>query len=241
MLSIKANDTLAYIVSNNHKTAEIFSAHGMDHCCRGQQTIEVAARQLNYTETQTKQLLNTLKKCSLQKKNIPDFETWNINTLVDYIEKRHHSYAEQSIAPLQSYLDRVALVHGEAHPELAQIAALFKQASGELVIHMKQEELTLFPLLRKISRSEHELSNNQINRLQEKITALQEDHDFEGESFRKVRALSNNYTTSEDACPTYRLTYQRLRDFEADLHFHVHLENNILFKKAQNRLATKMH
>jgi regulator of cell morphogenesis and NO signaling len=31
---------------------------------------------------------------------------------------------------------------------------------------------------------------------------------------------------------TYRVSFQELRQFEEDLHRHVHLENNILFPKS---------
>jgi len=35
-----------------------------------------------------------------------------------------------------------------------------------------------------------------------------------------------------DVCNTFAVTYQKLHEFEDDLHKHVHLENNILFPKA---------
>jgi regulator of cell morphogenesis and NO signaling len=41
----------------------------------------------------------------------------------------------------------------------------------------------------------------------------------------------------EFACPTYRVTYQKLKEFDDDLMTHVHLENNILFKKAGRQVV----
>jgi regulator of cell morphogenesis and NO signaling len=38
--------------------------------------------------------------------------------------------------------------------------------------------------------------------------------------------------TPADACPTYHAFYDGLKDFEQDLHQHIHLENNILFPRA---------
>ena len=58
------------------------------------------------------------------------------------------------------------------------------------------------------------------------------EHDNEGERFRKIEALSNGYAPPEDACNTYRVTLALLKEFEDDLHLHIHLENNILFPKA---------
>ncbi|MGH9827063.1 MAG: iron-sulfur cluster repair di-iron protein, partial [Blastocatellia bacterium] len=40
------------------------------------------------------------------------------------------------------------------------------------------------------------------------------------------------YTPPRDACMSFKALYEALREFEADLHQHVHLENNILFPRA---------
>jgi len=61
---------------------------------------------------------------------------------------------------------------------------------------------------------------------------MMQDHEVEGERFRKIADLSNNYAPPEDACNTYRVSLALLNEFEQDLHLHIHLENNILFPKA---------
>jgi regulator of cell morphogenesis and NO signaling len=65
------------------------------------------------------------------------------------------------------------------------------------------------------------------------IQMMMEEHDNEGERFRKIAALSGDYTPPADACNTYRVTFSLLQEFEEDLHRHIHLENNILFPKAE--------
>ena len=62
---------------------------------------------------------------------------------------------------------------------------------------------------------------------------MMNEHDNEGERFRKIAVLTNNYTPPEDACNTYKVTFAMLKEFEQDLHKHIHLENNILFPKAK--------
>ena len=49
---------------------------------------------------------------------------------------------------------------------------------------------------------------------------------------QKLRELTNDFTPPEHACTTWRVCYATLAEFEADLHQHIHLENNILFIKA---------
>ena len=49
---------------------------------------------------------------------------------------------------------------------------------------------------------------------------------------RTMRAASNGYAVPAEACVSYQALYRALAEFEADLHQHIHLENNILFPRA---------
>ena len=61
---------------------------------------------------------------------------------------------------------------------------------------------------------------------------LENEHEIVGKSMAEMRDLSNNYTLPSDSCASYALLFKMLDEFENDLHLHIHLENNILFKKA---------
>jgi regulator of cell morphogenesis and NO signaling len=61
---------------------------------------------------------------------------------------------------------------------------------------------------------------------------MKSEHQNEGDRFEKISYLTNNYTPPVHACNTYKVTFALLKEFEDDLHKHVHLENNILFPKA---------
>ena len=64
------------------------------------------------------------------------------------------------------------------------------------------------------------------------IQMMMDEHTIEGNRFRRIEELSNNYTPPHYACNTYRVSFALLKEFEQDLHLHIHLENNILFPKA---------
>ena len=64
------------------------------------------------------------------------------------------------------------------------------------------------------------------------IAMMEEEHDTEGERFRRIDSLTQSYTPPADACQTYRVAFSMLQEFEQDLHTHIHLENNVLFPKA---------
>jgi regulator of cell morphogenesis and NO signaling len=48
----------------------------------------------------------------------------------------------------------------------------------------------------------------------------------------EIRALTHDYQLPPYACSTVRALYEGLEALEADLHVHIHLENNILFPRA---------
>jgi regulator of cell morphogenesis and NO signaling len=64
------------------------------------------------------------------------------------------------------------------------------------------------------------------------IKVMEIEHENAGRLIAEINRLTGSYTTPEDACTTYKVLYKELKEFENDLHIHIHLENNILFPKA---------
>jgi regulator of cell morphogenesis and NO signaling len=164
-----------------------------------------------------------------------DFQSWPLDLLADYIEKKHHRYVQDKTLEIQPYLDKICRVHGEHHPELFEIKNEFNASAGELAAHMKKEELILFPFIRKMVKAKQESSNvvaAHFGTINNPIQMMMDEHTVEGNRFKRIEELSNNYTPPQDACNTYRVSFALLKEFEQDLHLHIHLENNILFPKA---------
>jgi regulator of cell morphogenesis and NO signaling len=65
---------------------------------------------------------------------------------------------------------------------------------------------------------------------------MEHEHDQAGEILFKIRKLTNNYIAPAEACTTFQVSLAELKEFEEDLHRHVHLENNILFPVAEKIL-----
>ena len=66
------------------------------------------------------------------------------------------------------------------------------------------------------------------------IQTMEYEHQAAGNILKVMSELTNHYTPPEGACATFQVTYKYLKDFEEDLHQHIHLENNILFPNAVN-------
>ncbi|MFL1011051.1 iron-sulfur cluster repair di-iron protein [Flavisericum labens] len=233
ILSNNAQKQIGQYVADDYRTAAIFSKYGIDFCCKGNRTIEEVCTKKNIDANQ---LLGELETLLNSKTNQSiDYNSWPMDLLVDYIEKKHHRYVEEKIPVLRQFLDKLCRVHGERHRELFEINELFIASAKELSAHMKKEELILFPFVKKMASavsSQSGVEEPYFGTVENPIAMMMQEHDNEGERFRKIAELTNNYNPPADACNTYRVTYAMLDEFEKDLHLHIHLENNILFPKA---------
>ena len=69
------------------------------------------------------------------------------------------------------------------------------------------------------------------------IAVMEQEHDRAGALLSELRAVTGGYHPPHWACETYRALYHGLSELEAQMHLHVHLENNILFPRALAAVA----
>lgn len=227
------NKTIGAFVAEDFRTAAVFSKYKIDFCCKGNRTIdEVCDKQ----EIDPKVLLKKIQQAlSADDRTTINFNSWPLDLLADYIEKTHHRYVEEKTTIIMQFLNKLCSVHGGNHPELFKINTLFSECAGELAQHMKKEELILFPFVKKMvntKETEGALAQPAFGTVSNPIAMMMHEHDTEGERFREIASLTNDYTVPADGCTTYRVTFAMLKEFEENLHTHIHLENNILFPKA---------
>ena len=224
---------IGQIVAEDYRTAQIFKNHKIDFCCQGNRSIQEAAEK---SKIEPQVLINEINAIQQEvKEGTVDYKTWPLDLLADYIEKKHHRYVVEKTPVLKAYLEKLCKVHGERHPELFEITDHFNKSAGELAAHMQKEEIILFPTIRKMVKAKQngsKMEKPHFGTVQNPIQMMMTEHENEGERFRLIDELSNNYTPPQDACSTYRVAYALLQEFENDLHQHIHLENNILFPKA---------
>ncbi|HPR30910.1 MAG TPA: iron-sulfur cluster repair di-iron protein [Prolixibacteraceae bacterium] len=229
---IEKNTPIGTIVRENFKTAKIFEKYRIDFCCGGSQALSDACHNAGISaESLLSELQETLNHTD------PDaawLEQMALDRLCTYILERHHRYVRDTLPFLKAKLTKLCEVHGENHPELYEVRRLFEQAGENLSQHMLKEERILFPAIAQnvliVNSPGH--SGDDLIDIQSPIDQMEEEHRVEGDRFETIAQLTENFTAPPDGCNTYRVTYQTLREFEQDLHRHIHLENNLLFKKA---------
>ena len=225
--------TIGEMVADDYRTAAVFTSFGIDFCCKGNRTLDEVCES---NKIAPEQLLQELQAAIVQQGGTAtNYQSWPIDLLADYIEKTHHRYVAEKMPVLVQYLQKLCKVHGQRHPELFEIAEEFMQSANELANHMKKEEMILFPYVRQLAvakTSGEKAGRPAFGTVQNPIRMMMDEHSAEGERFARISELSGQYTAPADGCTTYRVAFDMLKEFEQDLHLHIHLENNILFPKA---------
>ena len=239
MINIK-EQTLATIVTNNHFTVPVLEKYHLDFCCKGKRTLADACIEKGLPlETITEELEKS--SAALQTNKMP-FMEMTAEQLISYILIHHHFYVKQSMPTILGHLEKVATKHGDRFPYMVEVFVLFKEIYEEMTAHMHKEEMILFPRIKEVAAMQdaHQHSTLSEGYLTAPIEVMEHEHDQAGEILYKIRKLTNNYTPPAEACTTFQVSLAELKEFEEDLHRHVHLENNILFPLAEKMLNKQM-
>ena len=99
--------TIGELVAEDYRTAQVFKNHKIDFCCKGNRTLSEVVTTKGIT---LENLLEDLQAVqNSEKTDQPDFKTWPLDLLIDYIEKKHHRYVEQQIPVLKQYLTKLCM------------------------------------------------------------------------------------------------------------------------------------
>ena len=236
-MSAIAEKTVRELALESSSATRVFEKLGIDYCCGGGASLEEAcgAKNLRLEEVQNA-LDAAANECASGKDR--DWRREPLSELIAHINATHHQYVRTEIARMGPLLEKVCGVHGKNHPELLHVQAVFRGLAQELTTHMMKEEMVLFPY---IVRMEEAVIQGEpvlpppFGTVANPVRMMEHEHDNAGEALRAMRSASNGYAAPEGACASYQALYRALAEFEADLHQHIHLENNILFPRALAR------
>lgn len=227
-----AAETVGAVVARDYRAAAVLEKYGIDFCCGGNIPLAEACRDKGVDPEALRLELEQAAARPLDRSQ--NYDAWALPFLADYIVNTHHVYLRENIPTISAYARKIAQVHGAGHPEVVEIAGIFDKLSAEMTLHLQKEEEQLFPAIKKLVSLEKqgEAAAGDVEELRKVLAELSHEHDEVGAAVHEIRRLAGNYTVPGDVCNTFMVTYQKLREFEDDLHKHVHLENNILFPKA---------
>ena len=225
----KSNQSVGEIVSILPRASEIFKKYKIDFCCGGNRPLIDAIRENNLDEGEVLKKLNEASVANEKlKKEGKDFRKMSPGELIEYIENTHHVYVKKSLPELSELTLKIMRVHGANHEVLFRVHELFSKLKAELEQHLIKEEEILFPLIKEYGRGSGDELLARINKVK---SELENEHEGAGDILKELRKITEDYKVPEDGCSTYFATFDRIKELEEDLFQHIHLENNILFKK----------
>jgi regulator of cell morphogenesis and NO signaling len=219
-------------------TLKVLEDYGVDYCCGGDKTLADAAQEsgaeLDLLVAALQAALQTLPSKAVQPTK--DWYAAPLSDLINHILEVHHVYMHQALPKITDLLKKVLHAHGARHGAmLNQAQAVFAALNEELTPHLAKEETVLFPYM--VAADTHARGQGPkpvacFPTVRAPIQQMEREHEDAGRALEKLRAVTGNYALPQDACPTFAALYAELQRMEADLHQHIHLENNILFPRA---------
>lgn len=232
-MKISGEMTLGEVVTEDYRAAAVFESFGVDFFCKGNQTLHQVCETKGIELTTLEADIKLARENKQADEN--DYKIWGLDKLATHIEQKHHKYVEQQTVIIKEYLIKICEAHSKNHTELLEVQKLFNVSTGEFVMHMKKEEFMLFPFIKRMVKAKN--NNEKVNQphfgsVKTYVEKMMHEHDNEGEHIETISKITQNYKIPADACATYKACLASLKEFEQDLHLHIHLENNILFPKA---------
>ncbi len=225
--------TVGDIVADDYRTAAVFEKHRIDFCCGGKVSLAHACRERGVEPLLLIREIEAVRGKPVARSE--NYGAWTLSFLADYILNAHHTYLKENTGQIAAYARKIAQVHGAHHPEVAQIAAIFGKVAADMAAHLLEEEDVLFPAIKRVEANQkagRAPEAKDLATIKRSLEKAGREHDEIGEATHKMRHLAKEYAIPDDVCNTFMVTYRKLKEFEDDLHKHVHLENNILFPKA---------
>ncbi len=236
-MTIDPQTTVGDLVRQRPARSRVFEQLKIDYCCGGKLPLTQACAAAKLDPALVIQHLRALDAQEDQRSTaFVDADAMGLTQLADHIEQTHHAYLRVELPRLDYLTQRVLNAHGQTDPRLGQVREAFLSLQEELFSHMLKEERILFPLVREIETAT-QLPEFHCGPLANPIAQMEAEHDNAGGALATMHQATDGYQPPEWACNTYRAMLDGLQVLEADLHQHIHKENNVMFPKALAREA----
>ncbi|HSL82802.1 MAG TPA: iron-sulfur cluster repair di-iron protein [Thermoanaerobaculia bacterium] len=244
-MDITPDTHVAKIATRHPGTIRVFQRHGIDFCCGGKRPLaDASAEQGLDLEALRRELAAAAAGPEADER---DWDEAPLAELVDHIVTRFHDRLREELPRLAAMADRVLTVHGEKHPDvLPALARTFHGLRAELESHTMKEEQILFPWICEMERGATGGASRGCGvaglpggagvpgaSVEGPIAVMEAEHDDAARALAELRRLTGGFQPPTGACTTFRGLYHGLAELEADTHRHIHLENNVLFPRAQ--------
>ena len=231
--SVLNQTTVGELAAENPLSIRIFESWKIDYCCGGRTPLTDACAAAGKT---VNEFISALEAAATA--DAGDTTDWlkeALATVSNRICENFHRVTREELATILPIAEKVFGVHGQRHPELAQVLSLVNDVTSDMLPHMLKEEQVLFPYVTQLEAAEvaHRPAPTPfIGTVKNPVRMMMMEHDRVGELLASLRRVTSDYFVPPDACFSYRELYRRLAELESLTHEHIHVENNIYFPRA---------
>ena len=231
-MSLTLETPVGAVVAERIGRARVFERLGIDYCCHGATPLgEACALRALDPESVVAALAASDAQGEGEGDDRTDYAALAASALADHIEATHHAYLKTELPRLSCLIETVVAAHRARHPELDELADTFETLRHELESHLMKEERILFPLVRQLERATTAFPIH-CGTVDNPIRVMEHEHEIAGSALERLRNLTGDYQPPSDGCASLQSLYDALARLEADMHQHIHKENNILFPRA---------
>ncbi|MEO5638992.1 MAG: hypothetical protein ABIR15_17795 [Chitinophagaceae bacterium] len=230
MTTINANEKIGVLASRDARFARIFEQVGIKYLYTSDQTLEEASKEFGVVSAHFNTVADAMNMCELTESQ--DFQKWDIDDFTSYFINNYYWIARRNIRLIYNLAQTVVYKHSGQHPALSNLSTRLFLFFDDYLFQLKQEELILSdPAGRFIKKDCCKQAAAVSSFLKRLSSVLQNNADKVVNECKALRKITKNYLCPADSCPLYKKLYKKMLEFEKDLLFHVHLQNDILFPR----------
>ncbi|HYI93068.1 MAG TPA: iron-sulfur cluster repair di-iron protein [Bryobacteraceae bacterium] len=233
--------TIRDIAANSLAAVRVFEKFGIDYCCGGKRQLADVCREKGYDTEAIQTELDAAMSASAELER--DWSSARLSDLIEHIVGMHHEYLRRELPAIEQRLEKVYRVYNQRYgPTLTGLPEVVGALKAELETHLLKEERVLFPAIAAFETavsSGRPLPPTPFGTVANPIHTMENEHETAGQALSRIREITGDFAVPEYACVTYSALMSGLDELERDLHMHIHLENNILFPRAEKLEASQ--
>lgn len=232
LMAIDAFLPIAKIVLQYPASARVLERYDIDYCCGGGRTLAATCETEGFSVDDVVAAIEDVLEAEEPKAS--DWDAMSMAAFCEKINATHHAYTREAFVHLTPLVAKVLNVHGDRHRELSDVQRLFEALAADLLPHLAKEERILFPSIVAI---EADPNHPMARCFAGPLAVMRSEHETVGKLLHDIRSVTRGYQPPPGACTSFRVLYAGLASLAADLHTHIHLENNVLFPRVEALLA----
>jgi len=218
-MNMNASTTLAELAVAHPGAARVFFRNRLDFCCGGRRNLDEVCRE---RQLDPDAILAAIEAEDPLVADRPRWDEAPLPALVDHIETTYHRRLRAALPELLAMARKVEQRHGDKASCPRGLAAALEAMHESLLDHLRKEEEILFPLI----------VSGLGGQAAAPVHVMELEHEHHREHLLELRSLTADLTPPPEACTTWRALYLGLLQLEQELMEHIHLENNVLFRRA---------